>query len=91
MQVSDAAASQQDHMAQAGNSTYLMESFNKLVHDLEEPLGVSRPLLWLLSAACLIHPCQRSLQLAVVTAMPSCISLLCCTWLTCMRRAVLTQ
>ncbi|CAK0783885.1 hypothetical protein CVIRNUC_007085 [Coccomyxa viridis] len=39
--VSDAAASQQDHMAQAGNSTYLMESFNKLVHDLEEPLGIS--------------------------------------------------
>ena len=32
-------------MAQAGNSTYLMESFNKLVHDLEEPLGVSAPLL----------------------------------------------
>ena len=31
-------------MAQAGNSTYLMESFNKLVHDLEEPLGVSAPL-----------------------------------------------
>ena len=45
MQVSDAAASQQDHVAQAGNSTYLMESFNKLVHDLEEPLGVSAPLL----------------------------------------------
>ncbi|CAK0783939.1 hypothetical protein CVIRNUC_007142 [Coccomyxa viridis] len=39
--VSDAAASQQDHKAQAGNSTYLMESFNKLVHDLEEPLGIS--------------------------------------------------
>ena len=45
MQVSDAAVSQQDHMAQAGNSTYLMEPFNKLVHDLEEPLGVSAPLL----------------------------------------------
>ena len=27
-------------MAQAGNSTYLMESFNKLVHDLDKPLGV---------------------------------------------------
>ena len=41
MQVSNAAASQQQHMAQAGNSTYLLESFHKLVHDLEEPLGVS--------------------------------------------------
>ena len=45
LQVSDAAASQQQSIAQAGNSTYLMESFTKLVHDLEEPLGVSFPLL----------------------------------------------
>ena len=28
-------------MAQANNATYLLESFHKLVHDLEEPLGVS--------------------------------------------------
>ena len=40
MQVSDAVASQQQNLNQAGNSTYLMESFHKLVHDLEEPLGV---------------------------------------------------
>ena len=47
-------------MAQAGNSTYLMESFNKLVHDLEEPLGVSAPVLYLLPATCLRHPCLPS-------------------------------
>ena len=40
MQVSDAVASQQQNLSQADNSTYLMESFHKLVHDLEEPLGV---------------------------------------------------
>ena len=28
-------------MEQANNGTYLLESFHKLVHDLEEPLGVS--------------------------------------------------
>ena len=43
MQVSDAAASQQQNMAQSGNATYLLDSFHKLVHDLEEPLGVSYP------------------------------------------------
>ena len=41
MQISDAAASQQLHMAQANSASYLLESFHKLVHDLEEPLGVS--------------------------------------------------
>ena len=44
VQVSDAAASQQQHMEQANNATYLLESFHKLVHDLEEPLGVSSSL-----------------------------------------------
>ncbi|CAK0745600.1 hypothetical protein CVIRNUC_001631 [Coccomyxa viridis] len=39
--VSDAVASQQQSLSQADNSTYLMESFHKLVHDLEEPLGIS--------------------------------------------------
>ena len=29
----------QQSLSQADNSTYLMESFHKLVHDLEEPLG----------------------------------------------------
>ena len=43
-------------MAQAGNSTYLLESFHKLVHDLEEPLGVSNPLQGRLPATCRIHP-----------------------------------
>ena len=85
MQVSDAAASQQDHMAQAGNSTYLMESFNKLVHDLEEPLGGERPSaktpysrlpdppLRLPSAACRHHSHASGLLL------------LCCTRLLCMH------
>ena len=50
VQVSDAAASQQQHMEQANNATYLLESFHKLVHDLEEPLGVSNTLSNLLSS-----------------------------------------
>ena len=65
-------------MSLAGNSTYLMESFNKLVHDLEEPLGVSVLLLRLLPATCLIHP-----RLASATSChhshASCRLLLCCT------------
>ena len=40
MQVSDAVASQQQDLSQANNATYLMEAFHKLVHDLEEPVGV---------------------------------------------------
>ena len=40
MQVSDAVASQQQDLSQANNPTYLMEAFHKLVHDLEEPVGV---------------------------------------------------
>ena len=60
VQISDAAASQQQHMTQANNATYLLESFHKLVHDLEEPLGVSDSpddLLTLPSLCSIIHQC----------------------------------
>ena len=36
-------------MGQANNATYMLESFHKLVHDLEEPLGVCDSLINLLS------------------------------------------
>ena len=60
VQISDAAASQQQHLAQANNATYLLKSFHKLVHDLEEPLGVSDSsddLLILPSLCSMTHQC----------------------------------
>ena len=65
MQVSDAVASQQQDLSQANNATYLMEAFHKLVHDLEEPVGV-RP-------ASYTHPSapSRPVQLVSTVAMPS--------------------
>ena len=77
-------------MAQAGNSTYLMASFNKLVHDLEEPLGVSAPLPRLLTAPCLIHP-RLPFAACRHPSHASGLPLLCCTRLLCMHCAMLTQ
>ena len=57
MQVSDAVASQQQNLNQAGNSTYLMESFHKLVHDLEEPLGVRPASSTQPDITCTLSPC----------------------------------
>lgn len=55
MQVSDAVASQQQDLSQANNATYLMEAFHKLVHDLEEPVGV-RPASYT-QPQCTLSPC----------------------------------